>query len=409
MKAVKHNIFKTDIRRTFIARAMVALMVLLVGSLQGQTLDAYIGEALRENPGIKSAEAKYMVSSEKISEATTWSNTEFGAGYSVGQMEMGMMPKAEFSAMQMVPWFGLLGARKNYATAVADADYVGMEIAQKNLILSVKQSYYRLYGIKAKQKVFDLNIRLLKTYERMALTSVEVGKTSAVSVLRLQMRQNDLVEKKLILQQEFEAEKQVFEKLLNRETSQPLAIPDTLTISPHQEIERDIDLHPELVKFEKLNRAIALSEKVNRKESVPQLGVGAEYMLFAENPDMVMPMVSLSIPIFNKKHKSVSRQNELRQQEIQYQKKERRNDLKSNLAKAISQREQAQIKFETQIKNLQQAKNAEKILIKNYETGTIDFNDVLDIQELQLKFQIDYIESVKNYYIQSAIINYLTN
>jgi len=33
----------------------------------------------------------------------------------------------------------------------------------------------------------------------------------------------------------------------------------------------------------------------------------------------------------------------------------------------------------------------------------------LDIQELQLKFQINQIESVKTYYIQTTIINYLSN
>ena len=61
-----------------------------------------------------------------------------------------------------------------------------------------------------------------------------------------------------------------------------------------------------------------------------------------------------------------------------------------------------------QAKNLEQAKNAETILTKSYESGTIDFKDVLDIQELQLKFQISQIEAVKSYYMQSAIINYLT-
>lgn len=47
------------------------------------------------------------------------------------------------------------------------------------------------------------------------------------------------------------------------------------------------------------------------------------------------------------------------------------------------------------------------ILIKSYETVIMDFNDELDIQELQLKFQINRIESIKGYYVQSAIINYL--
>ena len=47
--------------------------------------------------------------------------------------------------------------------------------------------------------------------------------------------------------------------------------------------------------------------------------------------------------------------------------------------------------------------------MKSYETGIVDFDDILDIQELQLKFQINKVESIRQYYIQSAIINYLSN
>ena len=78
-------------------------------------------------------------------------------------------------------------------------------------------------------------------------------------------------------------------------------------------------------------------------------------------------------------------------------------------SKAINERIYARISYTTQTKNLKQAKDAEDILIKSYDTGTIDFNDVLDIQELQLKFQMNQIESVKTYFVQTTIINYLTN
>ena len=107
--------------------------------------------------------------------------------------------------------------------------------------------------------------------------------------------------------------------------------------------------------------------------------------------------------------KTKSKQNELQQQEIEFQKQERFNKLETLLDKAINDRVSARISFATQTKNLKQAKDAEEILIKNYETGTIDFNDVLDIQELQLKFQMNHIESIKNYYVQTTIINYLSN
>ena len=146
------------------------------------------------------------------------------------------------------------------------------------------------------------------------------------------------------------------------------------------------------------------------------IGFGLDYINVAERPnmdfsdngkDIVMPMVSVSIPIFNKKYKSQTKQNDLQQQEITAQKQERLNSLETLLDKAVNDKVSARISYATQTKNLKQAKDAEEILIKNYETGTIDFNDVLDIQELQLKFQMNQIESVKTYYVQTTIINYL--
>ena len=122
-----------------------------------------------------------------------------------------------------------------------------------------------------------------------------------------------------------------------------------------------------------------------------------------------MPMLSLSIPIFNGKFKSQTKQNALKQQEISSRKQERLNSLETALNKAINNRIAAQIRNNTQAKNLEQAKYAEEILIKSFETGSIDFNEVLDIQNMQLKFQIDQIESIKDYYLQTTIINYLSS
>jgi outer membrane protein TolC len=119
-------------------------------------------------------------------------------------------------------------------------------------------------------------------------------------------------------------------------------------------------------------------------------------------------MVSVSIPIFNSKYKSVTKQNELKQKELQAQKDQRLNLLQTRLEEAVSIRNSARVTANTFIENLEQARDAEEILVKSYETGTIDFNDVLEIQELQLKFQSGLIESVKNYYMQAAVINYLS-
>ena len=384
-----------------------------------QQLETLIDEALANNPEIQKFELQYKRVSEKVNEVNTIPNTVFGVGYFISEPETRTgAQRFKVSAKQMLPWFGTITSRENYVSALADAKYEDIVIAKRKLMASVSQSYYKLYANKTKQNILSENIKLLETYETMALTSVEVGKASAVDVLRLQIRQNELQQVKDVLKQQFLAEQTTFNNLLNRENDIEVNVVEDLLI-PKEDFEtttENLALHPELLKYDKLFASIEQSELLNQKESSPMIGFGLDYINVTERPDLnfsdngkdiIMPMVSVSIPIFNKKYKSISKQNELEQQEILSQKQERLNTLETLLDKAINERISARISHNTAVKNLKQAKDAEQILIKSYEAGTIDFNDVLDIQELQLKFQISQIESVKNYYVQSTIINYL--
>ena len=385
-----------------------------------QQLETFIEEALANSPEIQKFELQFKRASEKVNEANTIPNTEFGVGYFVSEPETRTgAQRFKVSAKQMLPWFGNITAKKNYVSSLANAKYEDIVIAKRKLMASVSQSYYNFYANKAKQEVLTENIKLLETYETLALTSVEVGKASVVDVLRLQMRQNEMEQLKQVLEQQYLAEQTAFNNLLNRENNVAVNVVDELII-PLEDFEintENLELHPELLKYDKLYQSVEQSELLNQKESSPLIGFGFDYINVEKRPDMnfsdngkdvVMPMVSLSIPIFNKKYKSQTRQNELHQQEVLAQKQERLNKLETLLDKAINDRISARISYATQTKNLKQAKDAEEILIKSYETGMIDFNDVLDIQELQLKFQLNQIESVKTYYVQTTIINYLT-
>ncbi len=405
---------------------MKTIHVMTIGLLfvsafgHAQQLQSFIQEAHANNPNIQAYELRYNIAQEKVNEANWIPNTEFGAGYFVSEPETRTgAQKARFSARQMLPWFGTVSTREKYATTMAETDYVDYLVAKRKLTLSVAQSYYLLYGLQAKQRILEENIQLLNTYEELALTSIEVGKASAVDVLRLQIRKNELQQQREVLQQQFKAEQASFNGFLNRDIDMAVNVVEALFIPETDPITADsIQLNPELLRFDKMYESVSQAELLNQKESAPSLGIGLDYIPVEERPDMnfsdngkdiVMPMVSLSIPIFNKRYNSRTRQNELRKQEINFQRQERLNVLETTFARAIAQRNEARIAFDTQTKNLKQAKDAEQILLKNYETGTIDFNDVLDIQELQLKFQINQIQSVQLYYVQSALINYLMN
>lgn len=389
--------------------------------VKAQELQYFILEAENNNPEIKAFNLRYSIAEEKVNEVNWVPNTEFSVGYFVSEPETRTGPqRARFSARQMLPWFGTITARENYATAMANAEYIEIVIAKRKLSLSVSQSYFGLYEIKAQQRVLSKNVLLLKTYEKIALKSLEVGKASAVDVLRLQIRQNELQQQKDLLDEAYLAAQISFNKLLHREGATELIIPNELFL-PNEDvlpIKGVLSLNPELLLYDKRYESVAKEELLNKNELNPMIGFGLDYIPVSERTDMnfndngkdvFMPMMTVSIPLFNNKFKSITKQNELRQLEINSQKESRLNILETAFAKAISRRNQAKIQSYTQEKNLKQAQDAEEILIKNYQTGTINFNDILDIQELQLKFQMNQISAVTSYYTQTAIINYLIN
>lgn len=400
---------------------LIIWSLLGIGFVQAQQLETLIEVALGNSPEIQKFELQYNRVSEKVNEVNSLPNTEIGLAYFLSEPETRTgAQQIRISLRQMLPWFGSITARENYASSLADAKYEDVVLAKRKLIASVSQAFYNLYTIRSKQQVLAENISLLKTYETLALNAVEVAKASAVDVLRLQMRQNEMEQMFSVLEQQFLSEQALINNLLNRDPSFEIEILTSLLIPEQEEIIKleALHLHPELIRFDKLYNSIEKSELLNQKESSPMLGLGFDYVPVANRPDMnfsdngkdiVMPMISFSIPIFSKKYRSQTKQNALEQKEILAEKQQRYNYLETLLEKATNERIAAKIIYDTQLKNLKQAKDAEQILIKSYETGTIDFRDVLDIQELQLKFQMNQIEAIRNFYIQSSIINYLTN
>jgi outer membrane protein TolC len=385
-----------------------------------QELQLLIDEALTNNPKIKKFELQYRIASEKVNEVNTLPNTEFGVGFFASEPETRTgAQRFKVSVKQVLPWFGNITAREKYISSLAASKYEDITVVKRKLVASVLQSYYNLVTNTAKQVVLNNKIQLLKTYETLALTSVEVGKSSVVAVLRLQMRTNEIQQLSSTLEQQYLSEQTTFNKLLNRDKNITITVLDAMDI-PSIDFETNSEkliFHPELLKYDKLYQSIMQSEVLNQKESNPMIGFGFDYVNVAKRPDMnfgdngkdiLMPMLTVSIPIFNTKRKSKTKQNNLQQEELLAQKQERLNALKVLLDTAINNRTSARISYETQAKNLKQAKYAEEILVKNYETVTIDFKDLLEIQELQLKFEMNIIESVNSYYVQTTIINYLT-
>ena len=398
--------------------AFFYLCLICSGIVYSQSLENLIKTGLDNNPMIKATEKRYQLAEETVNEANSIPNTEISAGYFITTPETRVgAQKARFSVKQMFPWFGSIENRSGLSKSMAEVEYVNYTIAKRKLALTISTIYYELFEISNKQDILNEQIKLLQTYEQLALNSVEVGKASAVDVLKLQLRINSLNEKRQILETKRIEISNRLNIILNRDINTEIVVEEL--VMPDESMMLDtssLQLNPELLKFDATLNTIDKAEALNQNDAKPMFGLGLDYIPVAERTDMmmsdngkdiVMPMVSLSIPIFNNKYNSVSNQNKIKKEETLALKENRTNELKTQLNTALKNLEAAKISYDFQIENLERAKNAETILLKTYETGKVDFNDLLEIQELQLNIELAALEAIKKYYQNLSDIAYL--
>ena len=236
-------------------RVSCIFALLLFGwNANAQLLENYIQQATENSPQVEAIELQYEVAKEKVNAANTLPNTEIGAGYFVSEPETRTgAQKAKISVRQMMPWFGTITARENYSSSLADAAYVNIVIAKRQLAMQVTQTYYQLYALKTKQEILQQNLELLNTYEDLALNAVEVDKASSVDVLKLQIRQNEISEQRELLMGDELAMESKFNNLLHQE-EQPIMVEDSITIPAEEPMLtlEDLELHPELEKYDQL-------------------------------------------------------------------------------------------------------------------------------------------------------------
>ena len=395
------------------------ITLLLSTALQAQSLEHYLNLALSNNPQLQALHMRYEIAEEKINQAASIPKTTFGAGYFASEPETRTGPQRfKLSVSQMLPWFGTLKARQDYARSLVETEGLDRLIVERQLALSLAQSYYRLYGYQQKKNIIETAIELFKSYEALALKAVENGSASVVNVLQLQIEQNKLSEEFLNIQELEKAEEVVFANLLSDDSFEGIQFSKMLEI-PLEDLMHEqsrLTVNPEILRYDKLFAAVQQSEIVNQKESQPSLGLGLDYIavqqrsdvLLNENgKDILMPMLKLSVPIFKSKHSSVAQQLELKQRELNYEKNHRLNLLENKLAQAIALQNQAQISFKSQDANSAQTQKMKEVVLSNFESDRQELTEVIAMEQLYLQFEFKKIEAVVQFYSQTALINYL--
>ena len=398
---------------------LIVCFILFYNSFKAQSLPEFLKIAEENSSELQSLTYTYQTALEKVNEVGSLPNTTISAGYFLQEAETRVgAQKAKLSASQMLPWFGTFNAKKESAAFNAKAQLNTVELAKRTLFLNVKSAYYSLLELNQKKAVLNENIILLKTFERIALRELENNKATFVDVLKIQIEQNELDNKLNTLVTTFESKKRTFNILLNRNENTAISLNDSIMLNADLYNKLELNDNPQLLALENKQLAVAKMEISNKKESLPSIGVGLDYIFVDNRPvdhlsdngkDIIMPMVSVSVPLFSKKYSSKQKQLLLTKKAIESSKTTKQNELNSQFETALNMLTNSKASIEMLNNNIEKTQKAQNVLLKSYQVGKINFEQLLEIQQLQLQFQLKKIETEKEYALQKAQLEFLTS
>lgn len=208
---------------------------------------------------------------------------------------------------------------------------------------------------------------------------------------------------------------------LDRDPRDPVALPETLHRAelpgPPEIAAGIIDRdNPMLKMLESEGRALRAKESMNRKMGLPMFGLGLQYETFRPRPDqeshdrsmgMLMPMVTVSIPLWRKKYAAAVAETRLQLKGLEDRQRDARNRLSVGYEEALARFRDAErrIALYDQLAGL--ARQVLEVLTAGYATAGRDFEEVLGGQRQLLDLRLKRIEAGADRNIAVALVERL--
>jgi outer membrane protein TolC len=124
---------------------------------------------------------------------------------------------------------------------------------------------------------------------------------------------------------------------------------------------------------------------------------------------MIMPMVTVTIPIYRKKYSAMKREAEFMLDATKEKHLMTSNNLYTNLQNALLDLHDAERRIDQYKWQANLTHQSLDILLTGFKTAGIDFEEVLRMQQKLLEIEFNLTESVVNYNTAAANIEYLVS
>ena len=234
------------------------------------------------------------------------------------------------------------------------------------------------------------------------------GGSGLADLYSIQMQIAELENSISLLKNQQQSVSARFNSYLNRKPQTPLQltkelITDSLDFSL-ETISDSMLLHsPMLGMLDYEQKSLDERQKMVTKMGYPMVGLGLNYSLINKNPmatsemngsDMIMPMVTVTLPIYRKKYKAMQEEARLRKVAVQQGYQATANALQTEYYEAVQLYHDAQRRMNLYRNQADLANKSLNILLKSFSSSGAGLSDLLRIRQQTLDYETKQIEAI---------------
>jgi len=396
---------------------LLTLFCALSGAVRAQEpredLRELLAEALGNNPEVAAAQKRYEAAWQRPAQASSLPDPMISPSFnSAGRpwpgAGLGRETTSNIGVMisQEFPYPGKRKLAGDMAATEAQAEWQQYQQTKLSLVARIKQAYFRrAYAFDA-AAVLAENLELLRKLLQITEARYSVGKAAQQDIFKAQTQISILETRRIQLEREQRARAAEINSLLNRAPGSPLARPAALQVFAMPVELKDLfvaarENSPMLRRDERMIQRAELAVNLARREYYPDVTLNAGYFNMGGMSPMYMFRADFKVPLyyFRKQRAALAEQSqelagsrrtyEATNQGLHFR-------IQDDYLMAESSARLVQLYDKTVIP---QAGLAFESSLASYETGAVDFLNVLMNCTTVLEYRMNYYEELQNFHL----------
>jgi len=251
------------------------------------------------------------------------------------------------------------------------------------------------------------------------------GSFGLADLYRIQIEAGDLENKITFLKSQYSTIIAQFNSYLNRPVSSKVFIPDTiitdsLSLSILSVSDSILAKNPMLSMLGYEMQSLEARKKMVTAMGYPMVGIGLNYSLFNKSniamgepsmngKDMIMPMVTVTLPIYRKKYNAMKAEADLLRTATSLNYQATANFLQTEYYQAVQLYQDAQRRIKLYENQYLLASKSFDLILKSFSTSSSGLTDVLRVRQQTLDYELKQIEAVADFNTAVAWLRRLGN